>query len=189
MIGTISRTARGLRKPKRLGELVSCVRHSGQWPRLIPAYVLRSELPYPFEFSTRDQCRVILDNWDDLTTIWHVFFANEYYLPQDSRTIVDLGANIGAFTVWAANRCTPSRIFSFEPFPSTFEKLQSNINTNSLDSRVECVQMAVDWHDGIGRFESEARKWSYCRMLVAGASAVENDRCRVHHTRIATGAL
>ena len=173
MIGIIGRTARGLRKHKRLGEIVSCVRHTRQWPQLIPAYVVRSELPYPFEFSTREQCRVILDNRDDLTTVWHVFFANEYYVPQDSRTIVDLGANIGAFTVWALNRCPSSRFLSFEPFPATLEKLQSNINSNSLDGCVECVQMAVGGHDGIGRFESEAKKRSYCRKLVADASAAE----------------
>ncbi len=173
MIGMIGRITRGLGKYKRLGEIVNCVRYTRQWPQLIPAYVVRSEMHYPFEFSTREQCHVILDNWDDLTTVWHVFFANEYYVPQNSRTIVDLGANIGAFTVWAANRCHSSRILSFEPFPSTFENLQTNIKSNCLDDRVECFQMAVGGHNGIARFESEPKMRSYCRKLVTDGSATK----------------
>lgn len=173
MVGLIGRTAQGLRRHRRLGEIANCVRHTRQWPQLFPAYLVRSKLPYPFEFRTRDQCRIVLDNWDDLTTVWHVFFANEYYVPRESKTIADLGANIGAFTVWAANRCPAGRLLSFEPFPSTFEKLESTVRLNGLDDRVECVRMAIAGHDGIGRFESKPGKRSYCRKLVADSAAAE----------------
>ena len=173
MIANVHRIAAGLRKHKRFAEVVDCIRQTQQWPQLIPAYLAQSRLDYPFEFSTRDQSKVLLETWDDLTTVWHVFFANEYHVPREARTIVDLGANIGAFAIWAADRCPSSRILSFEPFPATFERLRDNVGANGLESRVDCVRMAVGGHDGVSRFESAPDKRSYCRKLVADSSIGE----------------
>ena len=45
--------------------------------------------------------------------------------------IVDIGANLGYFTVIAARRVGPSgRIFSYEPDPHNYALLKKNIETN-----------------------------------------------------------
>jgi len=50
---------------------------------------------------------------------------------RDNATIVDIGANIGAFTVEASRRAIKGRIIAFEPEPSNFELLHSNVKANT----------------------------------------------------------
>ena len=47
--------------------------------------------------------------------------------------MVDIGANVGVFTVYAAKQ-TKNRVFSFEPLPSNCDYLQQNIKVNNLDN-------------------------------------------------------
>ena len=49
-------------------------------------------------------------------------------------TVVDVGANIGLWTLGAAQIAGPSgRVHAFEPNPSTYKRLCSNIRLNGLD--------------------------------------------------------
>jgi FkbM family methyltransferase len=51
--------------------------------------------------------------------------------------VVDIGANIGAFTVLAASKVGPSgRVFAFEPDPTTCERLRENVRLNRLENVV-----------------------------------------------------
>lgn len=43
------------------------------------------------------------------------------------RTILDLGANFGSFSVWASHRWPGSTIHSYEPHPDTFAGLLENV--------------------------------------------------------------
>ena len=48
-------------------------------------------------------------------------------------TVVDIGANIGAFAVLAASIVGPSgRVIAFEPVSATFERLQANVALNGF---------------------------------------------------------
>ncbi len=63
-------------------------------------------------------------------------------------TVVDIGANIGAFTVLAAKTIGPSgRVIAFEPILQTFERLRQNVALNALQN-VECRRAAVDAQEG-----------------------------------------
>ena len=57
----------------------------------------------------------------------HVF-DGEYNVPLDvrPRVIIDAGANVGAFSIWAAHRWPGSTIHAYEPHPKTFEVLKRN---------------------------------------------------------------
>jgi FkbM family methyltransferase len=50
--------------------------------------------------------------------------------PRDS--IVDIGAHIGAFTVYAARRAAQGRVFSFEPDEANRRQLEANIGINGV---------------------------------------------------------
>ncbi|WP_165250419.1 FkbM family methyltransferase [Paludisphaera soli] len=64
-------------------------------------------------------------------------------------TVVDIGANIGTFSILAASVAGPSgRVIACEPVPETFERLKANVALNGLDN-VECRCQAVDAADGI----------------------------------------
>ena len=61
---------------------------------------------------------------------------------------IDLGANIGYFTILMANLVgTSGKIFSFEPAPQNFEILQKNIKQNHLENVIS-EQSAIGDIDG-----------------------------------------
>jgi FkbM family methyltransferase len=68
--------------------------------------------------------------------------AGEYEAGFDGEnlTIVDIGANVGAFSIWANLRWPNSRIHAFEPNPATFAMLTANVGHLG---NVTCHQTAV----------------------------------------------
>jgi FkbM family methyltransferase len=64
-----------------------------------------------------------------------------------SFTCLDVGANIGVFTLALARLCPGGRIFAFEPSPSTFRFLSENINSHACTT-VVAVPLALADHDG-----------------------------------------
>jgi FkbM family methyltransferase len=68
--------------------------------------------------------------------------AGEYEAGFDGEdlTIVDIGANVGAFTIWAHLRWPNSRIHAYEPNPATFALLTENV---AHLGNVSCHQQAV----------------------------------------------
>ena len=69
-------------------------------------------------------------------------FSGEYESGHDGAdlTILDIGANIGSFAVWAALRWPGSTIHCFEANPGTFPYLQRNTRGNP---RIHCNHAAV----------------------------------------------
>ena len=80
--------------------------------------------------------------WADVADIFFNKVYTPYYFPLEKNDlVVDIGANIGVFTVYAALR-TQNTVYAFEPFPSNFEALQQNIRANGLRN-VKPYQYAV----------------------------------------------
>lgn len=61
-------------------------------------------------------------------------------------TIVDIGAHIGSFSVFAATRAENVKVFSYEPSSENFSLLTENIKLNDLKN-IEAFQLAVS---GVG---------------------------------------
>src|SRR5262249_29996322 len=55
-----------------------------------------------------------------------IYHYREMRLP-DRPTILDLGANVGLYTLWAHRRYRPRAIYCYEASPRTFASLQDNI--------------------------------------------------------------
>jgi len=70
-----------------------------------------------------------------------------------ARTIVDIGAHVGSFTVWAGRRAPKARVLAVEPNPETFELLIENIDRNGLARRVNAVNAALADTDGTVHLE------------------------------------
>jgi FkbM family methyltransferase len=51
-------------------------------------------------------------------------------------TIIDIGAHIGRFAVFAATESKTGRVYAFEPQPDTYERLKENVELNSLSNVV-----------------------------------------------------
>jgi len=61
--------------------------------------------------------------------------------------IIDVGANLGLFSLLINKRFPKRRLISFEPNPSTFTSLKNNILRNQADA-IECHQIGIADHDG-----------------------------------------
>ena len=57
-------------------------------------------------------------------------------------TFVDVGANVGFYTLDLATRCRDVHVIAFEPNPGNFALLRKNVATNAL-SNVRCEPLAV----------------------------------------------
>ncbi|HEX3531246.1 MAG TPA: amino acid adenylation domain-containing protein [Thermoanaerobaculia bacterium] len=68
-------------------------------------------------------------------------FEDEIYLRHgitlpDGACVLDVGANIGFFSLFVHQRSKGARVFAFEPFPATFEALRGNVELYGLDVRL-----------------------------------------------------
>ena len=73
----------------------------------------------------------------DLMALTHVWLIEEYkkenFEIQPHDIIIDVGAHIGLFTIYASQFCTKGKIYSFEPVLENYELLLENIKLNNLD--------------------------------------------------------
>ncbi len=53
---------------------------------------------------------------------------------QDNWIIIDIGAGLGDFTAYAAQRNPRGRVLAYEPFPESFALLQQNVALNRLNN-------------------------------------------------------
>jgi FkbM family methyltransferase len=85
------------------------------------------------------------EEWNELRYLQYRLHKNE--------TFVDVGANIGIWTLVAASAVgSVGHVFSFEPNPNTFRKLNANIARNGRAGVVSAHQKAVSRANGLVSF-------------------------------------
>ena len=73
-------------------------------------------------------------------------------------TFVDVGANMGYYTVKIGDRVgAAGRVFAFEPNPKLFEVLNDNVHINALSARARLFQAAAGEAAGTARLQFEPR--------------------------------
>lgn len=87
----------------------------------------------------------------DFYVTMEIFDRDDYGVSQitlpSHAVILDVGANIGAFTLYAASLFPDAKIFSFEPELNNFETLKKNVALNNLRT-VTALNEAVSSCDG-----------------------------------------
>lgn len=74
------------------------------------------------------------------TSILEVYAPERRFVPQQGWTVVDVGANIGAFSVWAASKMGASgRLLAIEPNPVSFRELRRSIEELAVDATAFAV--------------------------------------------------
>lgn len=80
---------------------------------------------------------------DDLTAVWiDKVYGDPATLPGNP-VIIDIGAHIGTYAVYAALRSPGAHVYALEPNPAVFTYLQKSVAANNLTARVTCIQKAV----------------------------------------------
>ena len=83
-----------------------------------------------------------------------VDMAFTLHLLQPGDLFVDVGANIGSYTV-LASKVAGANSLSIEPVPATFRRLQRNINLNDISSLVDSRCCAAGQKQGVIKFTSD----------------------------------
>ncbi len=166
-------------------DAVTLIRHIGRCPELwkvrgvTPAsYALtKSYLQiggpvYPVEVPLRDGGVLTLRNKAEVQVFWQIFVRNCYWLPPDCKTIVDAGANVGLFSIWAARKAPAAAIWAIEPSPSTYASLLANIGNNRLEGAIRPFQLALGAEPGDRRMSTLGDSPNHA-LLPAGSSRVD----------------
>jgi FkbM family methyltransferase len=110
----------------------------------------------------------------DLVVFWMVFARRHYPVAASHRIILDIGANIGIFTLYAARKAPAARIIAVEPFPDTRERLEELVETNHLRDRVTILNCAVTGTAGERTMESAKGMPSQYRRIYSPETATLN---------------
>jgi amino acid adenylation domain-containing protein/FkbM family methyltransferase len=115
------------------------------------AYVVAKRANQPLwsfksQYTLPDGSTVAHINKNETSYIYNEIFILQAYLRhgitiEDGDCIVDAGANIGLFTVFASRLARYPRIFSFEPNPAAFACLKAN--AEAWGSDVKCLPMGL----------------------------------------------
>jgi FkbM family methyltransferase len=142
-MGLLNTLAFILHHPLNAPQKVAALRRYLSWQigsRLVPGSVA-----FPFVDDTRLLTRAGmtgatgnlycgLHEFEDMAFVLHALKTGDLF--------VDVGANIGSYTILAAGACGAS-VIAVEPIPATFEHLLDNIRLNGLSSLVTAKNIGV----------------------------------------------
>ena len=120
--------------------------------------LIRSE----FILETTTRSRIIVRPWTEDVRIAKSIFSKKNYMNKfvsisPNSVVVDVGANIGAFTIFASQWA--KKIYSFEPVSDNFRALCANIKLNDIRIATP-FQMAITSKKGKRNFYIAEREHS-----------------------------
>jgi FkbM family methyltransferase len=153
------RPARAVLKSRRVEPLVAAMLRAS--PARARVRFLAREARSPsgprvYRLREPDAIVYVRHGTPDVAALGEVFYERQYEPPPGVAAvlegldrpleILDLGANVGYFSVFAAFRFPGSRIVAFEPDPANAELMRRTIEANNLDC--ELVEAAASTRDG-----------------------------------------
>ena len=96
---------------------------------------LRSGIKFYFRFRNGE-----INSIDD---VWCEKIQTKYFGIEDGDVVIDIGANIGAFSIFAAKSSKNVKVFSYEPTPDTFSRLVKNIKINHFENIIHPFQLGI----------------------------------------------
>lgn len=95
-------------------------------------------------------------------------------------SILDIGANIGWYSLLFARTRADAQIHAFEPLPVFFDHLQANVRRNQLEHRVHTHRLGLSDNEGIAEFFIAPGNGTNASLTnVADAEGVETVRAEI----------
>jgi len=107
----------------------------------------------------------------DLVTVFVIFVRRDYGRVTPAQTVVDIGANIGVFALYAASEGA-ARVEAYEPNSEAFALLRRNIEVNGLQGAIIPRQLAVTAQAG-QQVSFPKRASAYNAIVRQGAPTTE----------------
>jgi len=131
-----------------LTSFVTLMRGVRNWPVL---FGLRGQGGDEAQLELRDgthfTVRSLMDAWIVKETNLDRDYEVHGTVIQDGWTVVDIGAGLGDFTVFAARQTPHGRVFAYEPAPDSVILLEKNLGLNGIKN-VKVYPYAVSRQDG-----------------------------------------
>lgn len=160
MGGFSQKLAKAGRIPARLNRDAWMIRNLKNWREALTAEWNRTPLN-----RVRLRNGVVLDGPDtiELAFLFQETWLRRIYSPpgyeiESGSTVIDIGANIGVFAIYAATQAPGVRVFSYEPFPENVKWLRNNVAKSGL-ANVEVHQLAVCGETGVRYLQVNSEDW------------------------------
>ncbi len=124
------------RIPKRISQDVQIIKFVKNWREVLSSKLSGKPL-HLLEF--RSGARLESPSEIDLQFLFQEVWIDQIYTPtgyeiKDGDTVIDIGANIGVFAIFAATRAKNTTILAFEPFPENVRILIENVTNSGLQN-------------------------------------------------------
>jgi FkbM family methyltransferase len=131
------------RRIDRLPEILTAARTFQPFLPLTLDYLDAKALKFPMDARLQNGLRVRLMEREDVKILWHIFVRECYSVTGAESVILDLGANVGLFALYAAMRAPHAHIYCAEPVPATFRRLLDHLDWNGIRVRVTLLNCAL----------------------------------------------
>ena len=91
----------------------------------------------------RNGAQLMITRGVDHVPILEIFLNEDYGIIPDDSIVLDLGAHIGVFTIYATTTARNVVVYAYEPHPEFCTVLKENIRLNRRDETVHCFNAAV----------------------------------------------
>ena len=100
-------------------------------------YNIIKEKYFTINLKNNLKCKIRIKS-TDLQAFANVWLNKEYedigFFIESDESVIDIGAHVGLFTIYASQFCKNGRIFCFEPIKENFELLKENVSINNLSN-------------------------------------------------------
>jgi len=138
--------------PKRLKYLISLYRVASLIPNWYQVVFLILKLKNRVVIRLSDGTKFLISHYLDILTIKEIFLERQYEIHGKSiRTIIDIGGNIGTFSIAASRQYPKAKIVTYEPASSTYKLLVDNVGLNKIFN-IKVKKEAVGKKQGESKF-------------------------------------
>ncbi|MBZ0305896.1 MAG: FkbM family methyltransferase [Anaerolineae bacterium] len=102
------------------------------WPVILRGLYSRRPFEIHLQTGQRFWVRSLMDIWIIKETCLDHDYETHGIGLQDGWTVMDIGAGLGDFTVYAAQKLPNGIVYAYEPFPESYELLQKNLSLNAV---------------------------------------------------------
>jgi FkbM family methyltransferase len=152
---------------RRLAEVPRVRYSTPDWWTLFSAYVGLWPVKFPFSIGLATGPFEFREA-SDVPTFWQIFFAQIYNVSPTDGLIIDAGANIGAFTLYALLQAPNAHVVAIEPAPDTVERLRSVVQAHGFSHRCTILQAALSGAVGT----TTIQLWPNSQARVTGRGGV-----------------
>lgn len=120
--------------------------------------VVKRLMPYPVVYPFINDIKLLLVHGQTSATSQYYMGLSEFeemgfvlHFLQKDDLFVDVGANVGCFTLLASG-VRDAKTIAIEPLPDTFQHLRNNLIINDLDKKTEALNIGLDNKKGVLNF-------------------------------------